>query len=561
MTVRLPADGGDNGAWGGLLNAFLSVEHDATGHNTFTAPGTGAVSRTVDNKFGERVSVKDFGAVGDGVTDDSAAIQAAINATDPNRGGAIFFPQGKYYIATGLTITNPGVALIGEGQGGVSDELANGSTRIIVGNGIWGLTCGSTTSSSFLGVRIEYLEFCEQNTGQALGGVRIYRMSNNTFVGGSVGRFTAGTGFLVDGTGGQSQYNVFINWRFGKCATGYQQKAANGTRQIACYYEGSTNGQTPTAGSTGCLVTSGDTFRAIGCVFQGFDTLVDLSANEGHELVSARFEVWTTQAVILRGGAGAQGARITGEGDNTLMGSVGTGIVLSSGVIDPMIDVYLIGVATKVTDNGATRPTIRVFNPTQINVLQQLQLGSLTGPTVTYGTGSPQSVVTAPVGSVFVRTDGGASTTLYVKESGTGNTGWVAYGAPGGGGSLTSSSNYLASDVTMTTNGTYYDGPTLTLAAGTWLLTGSVYVFASSTAIRTWSAKLWDGTDSPVAEGVWVVVGTGAPGAATIPMSAIVTLGSSTTYKISVTSTVNSDTLKGNSSSIGGSYLNAVKIA
>ncbi len=42
------------------------------------------------------------------------------------------------------------------------------------------------------------------------------------------------------------------------------------------------------------------------------------------------------------------------------------------------------------------------------------------------GTGSPESVVTAKVGSIFIRTDGGASTTLYVKESGTGNTGWIA---------------------------------------------------------------------------------------------------------------------------------------
>lgn len=45
---------------------------------------------------------------------------------------------------------------------------------------------------------------------------------------------------------------------------------------------------------------------------------------------------------------------------------------------------------------------------------------------VTRGSGSPESVVTAPVGSLFLRTDGGASTTLYIKESGTGNTGWVA---------------------------------------------------------------------------------------------------------------------------------------
>jgi hypothetical protein len=44
----------------------------------------------------------------------------------------------------------------------------------------------------------------------------------------------------------------------------------------------------------------------------------------------------------------------------------------------------------------------------------------------TNGTGSPEGVVTGAVGSMFTRTDGGTGTTLYVKESGTGNTGWVA---------------------------------------------------------------------------------------------------------------------------------------
>lgn len=42
------------------------------------------------------------------------------------------------------------------------------------------------------------------------------------------------------------------------------------------------------------------------------------------------------------------------------------------------------------------------------------------------GSGTPEGAVTAPVGWLYLRTDGGASTTLYVKESGTGNTGWVA---------------------------------------------------------------------------------------------------------------------------------------
>lgn len=50
----------------------------------------------------------------------------------------------------------------------------------------------------------------------------------------------------------------------------------------------------------------------------------------------------------------------------------------------------------------------------------------LDGPLVLAGTGSPEGVVTAPVSSTYHRKDGGAGTSFYVKESGTGNTGWVA---------------------------------------------------------------------------------------------------------------------------------------
>jgi hypothetical protein len=42
------------------------------------------------------------------------------------------------------------------------------------------------------------------------------------------------------------------------------------------------------------------------------------------------------------------------------------------------------------------------------------------------GAGTPEGAVAAPVGTLFLRTDGGTTTTLYVKESGVGNTGWVA---------------------------------------------------------------------------------------------------------------------------------------
>ena len=42
------------------------------------------------------------------------------------------------------------------------------------------------------------------------------------------------------------------------------------------------------------------------------------------------------------------------------------------------------------------------------------------------GEDTPEGAITANVGSLFLRTNGGASTTFYVKESGTGTTGWAA---------------------------------------------------------------------------------------------------------------------------------------
>lgn len=51
--------------------------------------------------------------------------------------------------------------------------------------------------------------------------------------------------------------------------------------------------------------------------------------------------------------------------------------------------------------------------------------GNKGGPRVIWGSGTPEAVVTGIVGDQFIRSDGGATTTLYVKTSGTGNTGWT----------------------------------------------------------------------------------------------------------------------------------------
>lgn len=80
----------------GVSNVTLPI--NATQVN-YTAPFSGAVQETVSAKLAQTVSVKDFGAVGNGVTDDSISIQNAINALSSN-GGTIFVPTGVYNIGS-----------------------------------------------------------------------------------------------------------------------------------------------------------------------------------------------------------------------------------------------------------------------------------------------------------------------------------------------------------------------------------------------------------------------------------------------------------------------------
>ncbi|MBI1301345.1 MAG: hypothetical protein GC137_06770 [Alphaproteobacteria bacterium] len=79
----------------------------------FTATGTGAATRTSHDKFSDLISIKDFGAVGDGLTDDTVAIQNALAAHN-----TVFVPEGVYLV-TGTIRLTARQAMIGAGQSSV----------------------------------------------------------------------------------------------------------------------------------------------------------------------------------------------------------------------------------------------------------------------------------------------------------------------------------------------------------------------------------------------------------------------------------------------------------
>ena len=96
----------------------------------FLQSGTGAVARTVQAKERDVVSVKDFGAVGNGIADDTAAIQAAITAAN-----AVYFPAGTYLTNT-LTLDSS------------STLFGDGASSILKQNTITGSSYGTLYANS-----------------------------------------------------------------------------------------------------------------------------------------------------------------------------------------------------------------------------------------------------------------------------------------------------------------------------------------------------------------------------------------------------------------------------
>ena len=95
----------------------------------YMAPGNGAVSRSGASKLSDTVSIKDYGAAGDGVTDDLPAINKAFAAVAAT-GQKILFPAGTYGVS-GPVIIPTKTILVGVGRGDARSAARGG--RILAG--------------------------------------------------------------------------------------------------------------------------------------------------------------------------------------------------------------------------------------------------------------------------------------------------------------------------------------------------------------------------------------------------------------------------------------------
>ena len=218
----------------GIGVGAASIEYDP--------PFTGAVTSgyTVSDKLSQTISVKDFGAVGDGSTDDTAAIQAALNA-----GRAVYFPAtpNGYRISGTLTIAQPNKVVYGDSRFASYLNLASQNFNIFnvtaVGNvqirDIGAINFGAATSGFFVNGAVPYsLEVIDCYTNNVHSGVLLGTAGSVTSGAKSavIGcafvdiATISGTGILMRGNG---EIRDVINCQIGRLgSTVVGNNAANG---------------------------------------------------------------------------------------------------------------------------------------------------------------------------------------------------------------------------------------------------------------------------------------------------------------------------------------------
>lgn len=142
----------------------------------------GFVINKVAAKADDVISVKDFGAIGDSVVDDTAAIQAAIDKAEADFKGHVYIPTGNYRVTSPLTVTASQITIsgdagatviIGDHQGDIIQLQKSNATKIsnlLLSNFIIGFTTDRTTGAAIHVGNIGASRFEGINITNAFGG-------------------------------------------------------------------------------------------------------------------------------------------------------------------------------------------------------------------------------------------------------------------------------------------------------------------------------------------------------------------------------------------------------
>lgn len=236
------------------------------------------------------------------------------------------------------------------------------------------------------------------------------------FFGGRFNSAGTGAGLSLRGTGNSFHGVTFEGCDIANDIGSASTRGATSNSFFGCYYEANTTNRKVAANSYaaqwyGTFVTGGvDANSGVATTFDDGGVYQKYAGNSGTE-------VWE----VIQAGLRRPRIRGTIEPGFDLVNNAATDVTIANGAATSTLRSYfriLINNASTILADIGTG--FAKFAATNICLNNDNDFGIFSG------TGSPEGVVTAKVGSLYLRTNGGASTTLYVKESGTGNTGWVA---------------------------------------------------------------------------------------------------------------------------------------